>query len=376
VAGEERATVPKLLFVCSELIVGGAQRQWSLLIPRLRPRFDVSLLTLVGEGPFFRQLRETGVAIDCAHMSRRTDLRGWRRALRHADHKPDLVVTQSINADIVGNAIAARAHAAHVSTAHFNVGPGAPRSRYRDLLARVLAPRVDAVIAISEAQLPRLRRLGYRRPTIRIIANGVEVPDVARPAGDVREALGIDPSEFLALLVATLRPEKRAELFVAAVRRAHAADSRVRGVLAGGGSELERVRVSAGSDGVVQVLGARTDAPDLMAAADAVCLASDAEGVPMAILEAMALGRPVVATDVGGVSEAVESGVTGLLVPTNDEAALAAAFLELVADPGLRRRLGEKGRQRYREGFGVDRMVEEYAQVFEDVLEAKRSASR
>jgi len=174
--------VPKLLFVCSELIVGGAQRQWSLLIPRLRPRFDVSLLTLVGEGPFFRQLRETGVAIDCAHMSRRTDLRGWRRALRHADHKPDLVVTQSINADIVGNAIAARAHAAHVSTAHFNVGPGAPRSRYRDLLARVLAPRVDAVIAISEAQLPRLRRLGYRRPTIRIIANGVEVPDVARPA--------------------------------------------------------------------------------------------------------------------------------------------------------------------------------------------------
>ena len=98
--------MPKLLFVCSELIVGGAQRQWSLLIPRLRPRFDVSLLTLVGEGPFFRQLRETGVAVDCAHMSRRTDLRGWRRALRHADHKPDLVVTQSINADIVGNAIA------------------------------------------------------------------------------------------------------------------------------------------------------------------------------------------------------------------------------------------------------------------------------
>jgi glycosyltransferase involved in cell wall biosynthesis len=240
----------------------------------------------------------------------------------------------------------------------------------------MLAPRVDAVIAISEAQLPRLQRLGYRRPAIRIIANGVEVPAVARPAGDVREALGIDASEFLALLVATLRPEKRAELFVDAVQSAHASDPRVRGVLAGGGSELERVRACAGSDGVVQVIGARTDVPDLMGAADAVCLASDAEGVPMAILEAMALGRPVVATDVGGVSEAVESGETGLLVPTNDEAALAAALLRLVADPGLRRRLGEKGRQRYRECFGIDRMVEEYAQVFEAVLEAKRSASR
>ena len=172
--------MPKLLFVCSDLSVGGAERQWSLLIPRLRSRFDVSLLTLVGEGPFFRQLQESGVAVDCACMRRRTDLRGWQRALRHADHKPDLVVTKSINADIVGNAIAARAHAAHVSAAHFNVGPGSPRSRYRDLLARVLAPRVDAVIAISEAQLPRLQRLSYRRPAIRIIANGVEVPAVGR----------------------------------------------------------------------------------------------------------------------------------------------------------------------------------------------------
>jgi glycosyltransferase involved in cell wall biosynthesis len=362
-----------LLFVCSELIVGGAERQWSLLIPRLRPRFDVSLLTLVGEGPFFGQLREAGVAADCALMRRRTDLRGWRRALRHVDDKPDLVVTQSINADIVGNVIAARAHAAHVSTAHFNVGPGAPRSRYRDLLARVLAPRVDGVIAVSEAQLPRLQRLGHRGDSIRIVANGVELPAVAGPAEEVREALGVDPGEFLALLVATLRPEKRADLFVAAVRRAHAADPCVRGVIAGGGPELDRVRAAAGSDGVVQVLGRRADVPDLMNAADAVCLASDAEGVPMALLEAMALGKPVVATRVGGVAEAVGHEETGLLVPLNDEPAFAAALLKLATDPELRLLLGENGRRRHGEYFGIDRMVEEYAQVFEAVL-SRRSA--
>jgi glycosyltransferase involved in cell wall biosynthesis len=366
-------TEPRLLFVCSELIVGGAERQWSLLIPRLRPRFDISLLTLVGEGPFFAQLREAGIAVDCAYMRRRTDLRGWRHALRHADRKPDLVVTQSINADIVGSAIASRAHAAHISAAHFNVGPGAPRSRYRDLLARLLSPRVDGVIAISEAQLPRLRGVGYPSDAIRIVPNGVEPPVVARSRDEVREALGIGPSEFLALLVATLRPEKRAELFVGAVRRAHAADSRVRGVVAGGGSELERVRASAGGNGVVRVLGPRADVPDLMVAADAVCLASDAEGVPMVLLEAMALGRPVVATRVGGVAEAVEAGETGLLVPLGDEAAFAAALLQLVADPEFSSRLGEKGRQRHHERFGIDRMVEEYARVFEEVLEARRS---
>ena len=368
-------TEPRLLFVCSELILGGAERQWSLLIPRLRPRFDVSLLTLVGEGPFYAQLREAGVPVDCARMSRRTDLGGWRRALRHADDKPDLVVTQSINADIVGNVIARRAHAAHVSTAHFNVGPGAPRSRYRDLLARLLAPRVDGVIAISESQLPRLEQLGYRSRAIRIVPNAVEVPAVAGPAQTVREELGLGAGEFLALLVAALRPEKRVELFVAAVRRAHSADRRVRGVIAGGGPELERVRAAAGADGVVQVLGPRTDVPDLMAAADAVCLSSDAEGVPMVLLEAMALGRPAVATQVGGVAEAVEHETTGLLVPTDDEPALAAALLRLAADPELRARLGEAGLRRHRERFGVDRMVEEYSRVFEEVLEAKSSGS-
>jgi glycosyltransferase involved in cell wall biosynthesis len=366
-------TEPRVLFVCSELIVGGAERQWSVLIPRLRPRFDVSILTLVGEGPFFGQLRDADVVVDCAHMRRRTDLGGWRRALRHAEHQPDLIVTQSINADIVGNAIASRAHAAHVSNAHFNVGPGAPRSRYRDLLARLLAPRVDCVIAVSEAQLPRLHQLGYRNNQIRIVANGVEPPLVARAAHEVREALGIGPDEFLALLVATLRPEKRADLFVAAVRNAHASDPRVRGVVVGGGPELERLRDSAGS-GVVEFLGPRADVPDLMGAADAVCLSSDAEGLPMVLLEAMALGRPAVATHVGGVSEAVVHEQTGLLVPTDDEPAFASALLRLVADPEFRLGLGENARQRHRARFGISRMVEEYAKAFEAVLGAKGAA--
>jgi len=364
-------TAPSLLFVCSELVFGGAERQWSLLIPRLRPRFDVSLLTLVGEGPFYTQLREAGVPVDCAHMSRRTDLRGWRHALRHADRRPDIVVTQSINADVVGSVIASRAHAAHVITAH--AGPGVPSARHRELLGRLLAPRVDAVIAVSDMQLPRWNRLGYRTDAIRVVPNGVELPALTRPPHEVREALDIGSGEFVALLVAALRPVKRPELFVAAVRRAHSADRRVRGVIAGGGPELERVRAVAGADDVVQVLGPRADVPDLMAAADVVCLSSDAEGVPMVLLEAMALGRPAVATRVGGISEAVEHEKTGLLVPTNDEAAFAAALLRLVAEPELRARLGEAGRRRHRERFGIDRMIEEYSHAFEEVLEAKGS---
>jgi glycosyltransferase involved in cell wall biosynthesis len=360
----------RVLFVCSELLVGGAERQWSILIPRLRPRFDVYVLTLVAEGPLFAELTKKGVPATCAHLRRRTDPGGWRRALRQAELEPDLVVTQSINADVVGSVIARRAGAPHVTTEH--AGPGVRTRAHQELLRRLVARRAAATIAVSDRQLPRLLRSGYCRDRIRVIPNGVPVPEPEPSRDGVREALGVPPDAFVAALVATLRPEKRADSFVSAVTRAHQADPRVIGIVAGGGSELPRVRELAGVDGTVRVLGHRDDVTDVLAASDVVCLSSDAEGVPMVLLEAMALGKPVVATDVGGVSEAVESGSSGLLVAPNDPIAFAGALLELAADPDLARRLGERGRNRHRERFGVERMVDEYARVFDEVLALRR----
>jgi glycosyltransferase involved in cell wall biosynthesis len=362
----------RVLFICSALTVGGAERMWSLLIPRLQGRFDISLLTLVEEGPFFDELRDKGVPASCAHMRRRTDLGGWRRALRQAEFEPHLVVTQSINADVVGHVIARRGRVGHVTNEHFNVGPGAPTRIHRQLLGRLVAPRADGVIAISSVQVPRLLSLGYQPEGIRIIPNGVPTPTPKQPAPSVRSSLGIESTDFFALLVATLRPEKEADVFLASVRRAHAVDPRVRGAIAGGGPELERLKELAGDDGIVQVLGERRDVPDLIAAADAGCLSSSAEGVPTFLLEVMALGRPIVATNVGGVAEAVEADKTGFLVKVGDQEAFADALLRLAADPALASRLGTEGRKRHNDVFGVDRMVEGYARVFEEVLDGMR----
>jgi glycosyltransferase involved in cell wall biosynthesis len=362
---------PRILFVCSSLTVGGAERQWSHLIPALRQQFDVSVLTLVGEGPFFDELRSDGIPATCAYMRHRFDLQGLRRALRLAAFQPHLMVTQSINAHVVGHFIARRTGAAHVANEHW--GPGAPTRMHRDVLNRFIGPRVDGAIIVSNGQIPKLLKLGYRPEGIRVIDNGVPIPIPAEAASVVRARLSVRPDEFLAVLVATLRPEKSAHVFVSAVQRAHRVDPRVRGVIAGGGSDLARVRGLAGDDRVVQVLGERLDAPDLLSAADASCLSSTAEGVPMALLEAMALAKPVIATDVGGVSQAVEPGKTGLLVDVGDEEAFAAALVRLAADPALARRLGEAGRQRHREFFGVERMVGEYARVFQATIEAARN---
>ena len=140
-----------------------------------------------------------------------------------------------------------------------------------------------------------LRDLGYRSDRTTVIPNGIPLPSPLRRRKAVRAELGVDGEDVLALLVATLRPEKRAPVFVEAVRHAHAREPRVRGVIAGGGPELERVRtLAAATPDVVRVLGERSDVADLIAAADLVCLTSAFEGLPITALEAMALSRPLV----------------------------------------------------------------------------------
>ena len=138
----------------------------------------------------------------------------------------------------------------------------------------------------------------------------------------------------------------------------------MRGVVAGGGPELERVRsLAAAVPDVVRVLGERPDASDLIRAADVVCLASAFEGLPMAVLEAMACGRPVVATAVGGVPDAVVDGQTGWLVPPGDEDALVDALVAAASAPAERRARGEAARQRYAERYSLERMVDAYAEL-------------
>jgi glycosyltransferase involved in cell wall biosynthesis len=164
-------------------------------------------------------------------------------------------------------------------------------------------------------------------------------------------------------------------VFVDALRRAHARDSRVTGLVAGAGPELPRVSAAAeASAGAVRVLGARLDVPDLMHAADVVCLTSATEGLPMVLLEAMSLGRAVVATAVDGVTDVVAPGETGLLVPRGDAVAFADALLRLNRSPSLQDDLGRGGRARYRDRFTAARMTEEYAAVFERALRSRDRA--
>jgi glycosyltransferase involved in cell wall biosynthesis len=354
----------RLLFVCPDMRTGGAERHWATLVPALRERgVEAGVLCLTGEGPFYGELRARGVPVTSIRMRGRFDLAGWRRALACAATGPDVVVSRFVSAQLVGARIARRAGARHVLNEHMPVradGRLVPPRPHQRALTRIATRRVDAVIAVSESQVEPLRALGYRNITV--VSNGVFASDVA----DVAPSPEFENDGFAALCVAGLRPEKRVDVFIDAVRAARSENTAIRGYVAGEGREHERLAALAGDSGV-ELLGVRTDARELMRAAGAVCLTSEAEALPMSVLEAMALGRPVVATRVGGTSEAVRDGETGFLVEPGDVDGVARALVSLAADPDCAAAMGAAGRRRQREHFSGEAMVDGYLAALEKI---------
>ena len=141
--------------------------------------------------------------------------------------------------------------------------------------------------------------------------------------------------------------------------------------IAGEGADresLERISRRLGLADRVRFLGRRTDSPDLLAACDVFVLPSRREGLGVASLEAMAAARPVVASRVGGLAEAVVHERTGLLVPPGDPRALGEALIRLLRDDALRERLGAAGPDRIAEGFAAEQMIEAYEKLYLEVL--------
>jgi glycosyltransferase involved in cell wall biosynthesis len=355
------------VFVCPNLEAGGAERQWLGLVPALAGRgFDVSVVTLDGCGAYFDDLRTGGVPVACARLRNRADPAGLARALRLAGPSSSVVVSRDVSAHVVGHAVARRQRAAHVVTEHLGPDPLGvrPLRRHQRALLRPVRPHVAAVVAVARSQREHLVRDGYPSGAIRVIPNGVASDPAVRPREAVRVELGIAPGEFLAVLVAALRPEKRAVAFVDGVAAAHSIEPALRGLVVGAGPDAGAVAEAvARSGGAVRALGYRPDALDVIAAADVLCLTSVVEALPMSALEAMSLARPVVATDVGGVGEAVADGETGILVPRDRPGDMAAALAALARDRPRAEALGRAGRDRQRRDFSIDAMTASYAEL-------------
>jgi glycosyltransferase involved in cell wall biosynthesis len=361
------ASQGRLLFVCPNLEPGGAERQWAALAPGLAERgFDVKVLTLDGRGGLFDELRGQGITVHCAGLRSRADPIGLARALRLAGSRSTAVISRSVSADVVAHVLARRQRAPHVITEHLGPDPLGLRALqpHQRLLLRPVRPRATAVVAVADSQRAHLIRLGYRPEAIRVIANGVANDPPVRPRDETRAQLGVEDDMFLAVLAAPLRREKQVPVFVEQVTAAHAVDPRVTGLVVGEGPEAPAVApAGARSGGAVRMTGFRADAVDVMHAADVVCLTSAAEALPMSLLEAMSVSRPVIATRVGDVPVVVADGETGCVVAPDAPAAVARALLRLARDRAHCAELGRAGRLRQQRLFSAERMVDRYADL-------------
>jgi len=365
---------PRILLLVTLAEVGGAQTYVASLLPALTERFEV-VVAAHGDGP----LRDATVAAGARFES----LEHVRRPIRARDvaglvelvrllrrHRPDILHASSSKAGLLGRLAGVVARVPiRVFTVHgwaFAAYPGLVGGVYR-WADRLVRPLTTVSVCVSE----RERRLGVAARTCDsdrtvVIRNAVDVAGArrverARRTRPLIVAVGRlqAPKDFLTLVRALGRLEP--DSFEAVI----VGDGPDRARLE---DEIRRLRLV----GHVRLVGERRNVPELLAKADIFVLASSSEGMPISVLEAMAAALPVVASRVGGVPEEVVDGKTGVLVTPGDPEELAQALAGLVADGGLRRRLGAAGRARAEQTFDLEPFRRAHVELYSRELARRR----
>jgi glycosyltransferase involved in cell wall biosynthesis len=344
----------RVLEVLATLKRAGAERTAVTLAAGLdRERFECEVVSLYDafQGGFEPELAEAGNSVH--HLGKRPgfDPRMYSRLARvMAQFAPHLVHTHSYVMRYVWPVAQSRVvHTVHnlADREVDRIGRG---------VHRLAMKRGACFVAIGAAVAASFQEM-YGSPPSAVIPNGVDLAESRLNRAEWRQAMGFKAEDVLIASVARLDPQKNPLLLMEALPE----DPRCHLLLVGDGSLAAEVRSRATPR--VSVLGVREDIPDLLRACDVFALASDYEGLPVAVIEAMAAGLPVVATAAGGVPELVSHEQTGFLVAPGDRSALSRALATVVTDSALRGALGARAVERARE-FSAGRMIESYARLF------------
>jgi glycosyltransferase involved in cell wall biosynthesis len=377
----------RVLRVITRLNIGGPARQ-ALMLHRVLPERGYECELVSGapqtEEGAFPPPAERYTLVES--LRRETDFLADARAIHTLTRlmrasRPDVVHTHTTTAGGLGRIAARRAKVpVTVHTFHGHVLSGylsGPQTRALTAAERALAKRTDALVSVSTRVRDELLALGIGRPEQwRVVPLGLELGDLLRGPAErsaSRAALGLPPEAPLVGIVGRLAAIKDHGTFLAMAARLAAARTDVSFVVAGDGSLRGSLEAEAKSllGNRIRFLGWATDLPVLYGALDVVVLTSRNEGTPVALIEAGAAGRPVVATDVGGVAEVVRDGASGFVVPPGDAAALAARVGTLLDDPEAARAIGLAGREWVRARFGSERLVDDLTALYGELTDAR-----
>jgi glycosyltransferase involved in cell wall biosynthesis len=373
-------TPARVVHVAESAGWAGGERYLLALATELdRKRFELAVV-VPGPGPLVERLHaldvETArVPLDARLVSPAAFL-GLVRALERL--RPAIVQSHGARSNVYTRLAARYAGVPVVlSTVHNSLFdydvPGWRRTLYV-LAERLTSPLADRIVAVSAAIARDLvERYGIAAARTLVVRNGIDAWAFrpAREPAAVRADLGVAAGRRLVVMAGRMTPQKGWDVLLEAAARLAAARSDLAWVLVGDGPLRPALTRRAAELAVAaHFTGACADMADVLGCADVVVLASRSEGLPFTLLEAMALGKPVVATRVGGVPEVVEEGRSGRLVPREDPAALATAIADVLEAPDAAA-MGARGRARVEAEFTLDGMVRALEGVYLAALDAR-----
>lgn len=378
---------PVICQVLHSLDIGGAEVLAVGLARELSDRYRFVFACLDDEvGVLGEEFTEQGVPMRVLHRQPGIDWRcSWRLARFLREHRVQIIHAHQYT-PFFQSLVARLAYRwpPIVFTEHGRHYPDS-RSSKRVAVNRALLRSDDRLIGVGESVRRALvDNEGLPEHRTETIYNGVPLENFVSVRGDgelrqrVRNELGATDDKFIIVQVARLNALKDHATAIRTVKRLRNDNVPAKLILVGDGEErapLERLVAEQGLNDAVDFLGARKDISRLLASADAFLLSSISEGIPLTLIEAMGAGVPIVSTDVGGISEVIEHGSSGLLAAAGDDAALAAHLNLLWQNPEQQRRLTEQGSQRASERFSLDRMHAQYVDVYEQLLDRTKDAS-
>lgn len=317
---------------------------------------------------------ERGLKTELFECAGRLDT-GAMRAVRSfvVKNRVDVVHSHGYKSNVYAYLANRKAGGRLVTTCHNWIDSGGKMSLYTRLDKFILR-RFDSVVAVSGAIRDELLASGVAPEKVRVIGNGISLERFSVEPGArerARASLGILPGAFVAGAVGRMSPEKGYDLLLKAAREVLSARGGLVFLLVGDGPEqkaLEGLARSLGIEEDVVFAGRRADIPEVLAAMDLFVMSSHTEGQPMALLEAMAAGKPSVATAVGDVPKILGNDEAGLVVEPADPGALAKAVLRVAVDAALAARLGAAARRTVEKEYSSRRMAAEYEGCYKGIL--------
>jgi len=353
---------------------GGAETIVKKLASSLDPRGFRSIVCLFRRGWLYDATRELGIPMSVIGIDGALDLR-WARAFAALvrNERVAVIHTHEFTANAYGSLMGQILGVPVVATVH-------GKSYYADRLKRRMAyryvSRVSRMVAVSE-DLKRfiVRRAGVAEHRVSVVYNGVDAsePPPAERSSAIRAELRLDGYEHVIGAVGSLYPVKGHIHLIRALPEILRASPRTLLLLVGEGELEQTLKAEAAKLRLgehVRFLGFRSDVPALLSLLDVFVLPSLSEGLSMALLEAMAAGKPVVVTRVGGNPEVVIDGDTGFLIDAESPESISHRVLQLLSDKAQAARMGERGRRRAHERFSFRATVDQYQRYYEQATAA------